>query len=124
VRGPSALLVNCFSLGKTLWYQIPVGDVPFDSQQCFHSLIYQCVPPIGHQTTLMFRQTQKYFEPLYEKLKHKALHVDLRAGLWMMVSRDDGQAVEGRWLPDLSRQESDVLTPSPECPCWRSFSRA
>ncbi|GAX85653.1 hypothetical protein CEUSTIGMA_g13068.t1 [Chlamydomonas eustigma] len=40
----------------------------------------------GHQTSLMFRQTMKYFEPLYDRLKHRGLHVELRAGLWMMVS--------------------------------------
>ncbi len=40
---------------------------------------------IGHTTTLQFQQTKKYMEPLYERLKHRALHEELRAGLWMMV---------------------------------------
>jgi len=40
---------------------------------------------IGHTTTLQFQQTAKYMEPLYERLKHRALHEELRAGLWMMV---------------------------------------
>lgn len=39
----------------------------------------------GHTTTLQFQQTAKYMEPLYERLKHRALHEELRAGLWMMV---------------------------------------
>lgn len=39
----------------------------------------------GHQTTLVFGQTQKYLEPLYERLKRRVLHEELRAGLWMMV---------------------------------------
>ncbi|KAG1657685.1 hypothetical protein FOA52_007279 [Chlamydomonas sp. UWO 241] len=40
----------------------------------------------GHQTTLQFRQTEKYFEPLFERLKHRLLHEELRAGIWMIIS--------------------------------------
>ena len=52
-------------------------------------------PATGHQTTMMFRQTQKYFEPLYDRLKHRALHVELRAGLWMMVGMGGGKGRAG-----------------------------
>lgn len=40
---------------------------------------------IGHTTTLQFQQTKQYLIPLYERLKHRSLHEELRAGLWMMV---------------------------------------
>jgi len=39
----------------------------------------------GHQTTLTFRQTVKYLEPLYNHLHSTSLHDELRTGLWMMV---------------------------------------
>ncbi|KAJ9529846.1 hypothetical protein QJQ45_022253 [Haematococcus lacustris] len=40
----------------------------------------------GYQASLTFAQTAKYLEPLFERLKHRALHEELRAGLWMMVT--------------------------------------
>ena len=40
----------------------------------------------GHQTTLTFLQTQKYFEILYERIKHRVLHEEIKTGLWMMIS--------------------------------------
>eukprot|EP00798_Chlamydomonas_sp_ICE-L_P010079 gene10079-7976_t len=40
----------------------------------------------GYQSTLTYRQTMKYLEPLYERLKARSLHDELRTGMWMMVS--------------------------------------
>jgi hypothetical protein len=34
---------------------------------------------------MQYQQTVKYLEPLYDRLKHRSLHEELRAGLWMMV---------------------------------------
>ena len=51
---------------------------------------------IGHTTTLQFQQTKKYMAPLYERLKHRALHEELRAGLWMMVEVSFGGIIGDR----------------------------
>mmetsp|Transcript_43465 Transcript_43465/g.130378 ORF Transcript_43465/g.130378 Transcript_43465/m.130378 type:complete len:476 (-) Transcript_43465:529-1956(-) len=40
----------------------------------------------GNSATMQYRQTDKYFEALYDRLKHRTLHPELRAGLWMMIS--------------------------------------
>ncbi len=46
--------------------------------------------PAGYQAGLLFGQTKKYLEPLYERLRQKVLHEEMRAGLWMMVQVSTG----------------------------------